>query len=169
MARSDVSGRYGIRAESFRSPVSGRVGLSDEGLRCTWLGETVLRKEAARCALTGRTVAKKYLNGDGQLAPLADLLDGRTAAARSGRELLPLLRPLDEDLAGLTAAEAVRSPSGLYAVCGEVRTRGWFGEKVRYVGLLLRTGDCPAVVGRGVRGYRGSDTEFVIKDELEFG
>lgn len=169
MARSDVSGQYAIPDETFRSPVSGRVALSDEGVRCTWLGESVLRKEAARCTLTGRTMAKNLLNEDGQLALLADLLDGRSAVARNGLDLIPVLRPLDKDLAGVTSAQIVRSPCGLLAVCGEVRTRGWFGEKVRYVGLLLRVGDRPAVIGSGVRGYRGSDAEFVIEDELEFG
>ncbi len=169
MACSDVSGRYGIPAEAFQSSVSGRVGLLDEGLRCTWLGENVLRKEAGRCTLTGRTVAKKQLNTAGQLVPLADLLDGRAEGSRNDRKLIPVLQSLDKDLKGVTSAEVVRSPGGLYAVCGEIRTRGWFGEKVRYVGLLLRIGDRPAVIGHGVQGYREAGADFIIEDELEFG
>lgn len=119
--------------------------------------------------LTGRAVAKVHLNADGQLAPLADLLDGRSKEESDGREFIPMLRQLDGDFADLKAVTFIRSPGGVIAVCGEIRSRGWLGEKVKYIGALLRAGDVPKLLNNGVRGYRGRNSEFVVEDVLEFG
>jgi hypothetical protein len=56
----------------------------------------------------------------------------------------------------------------VFAGCGQDRTRGWFGKKVRYIGALLRDGDEPALLGTGVLGSRGRDGEFVVHEELVF-
>ena len=169
MARSDLSGRYAIPAESFRSPVCGLTGLSDEGARCSWLQERAFKSELGRCALTGRFVAKVHLNADGQLAPLADLLDGRSIDGSDDREWIPILRKLDGVFADLKRVESVRSPGGVIAVCCEIRTRGWLGERVKYIGALLRPGERPKLLNNGVHGYRGGDSEFVIEDVRAFG
>ncbi len=170
MEQSDLSGRWALREHALRLPDS-RIALTVETVGCVWLGAPIARSEAGRCGLTGQIVSMKFLNGDGQLAPLADLLDGVARGVGNNRTLFPSLRQLDPDLAGLTNFLQVCSPGGNQAVLCEVHSKGWFKTKVRYYGLLIRvTGTDIEAVGCGVRGYRDAGNNFVIdQEDLVFG
>jgi len=166
MLRSDVSGKFVVPDKAIRSVVSGRIGLPEEAVRCAWLERPILRAEAATCKLTLKKVAATMLNTDGELAILRDMLDGQSRQATRADDLIPRICPLDESLfAGLTHVWIVRSPrGGKMAVCGE--TRGWLGLKVRFVGLLLKTGEEFEAAGQAVRGYRVGGS-WVLEEEWE--
>jgi len=170
MECSYTSGRWALREHTLRLRHF-KWALTDETVKCAWLDGPVLKSDADRCDLTGLIVSKEFLNSDGQLAPLAELLDGNTRRVSTDPSLIPLLQELDADLAGLTDCSTVKSPGGMLAVCGEVRVRGWLRIKMHYYGLLIRrTGNRIQAVGRGVRGHRDTDGEFVIdQEDLVFG
>ena len=170
LERSDLSGHRALRDHGVRLSDS-RWALADETVKCVWLDEQIPKSEAGRCALTGQTFSKKLLNDLGQLASLADLLDGISGHRHPDPNLASRLRQVDPDLAGLTAVDMIRSPGRVRAICGEVHTKGWFRTKVRYVGLLIRsTPKAISVIGHGVMGYRDERGEFVIEEkDLVFG
>jgi superfamily II DNA or RNA helicase len=177
LARSDVSGRYAVPDQCYRSPVSGKVFLPDEGVRCRWSGARVLRTEAGKCDFTGLVVTKGHLNADGQLKPLADLLDGRLHAVPGyihlglgGDRLLPFLQSLDPDLAGATGGWAVCSPDGrAMAAVLQFEVRGWFSRATEFVGIVVRTHGKSRVIGEGVRGRcDGMSGEFSSRQTLVF-
>ena len=143
----------------------------EEVTKCVWLDEPILKSEAARCRITREIVSKSQLNGEGQLIALAELLDGTARTVRAEPTLIPRLRELDSDFAGLQSVITVQSPGDIRAVCCEVVTRSWLRKKVQYYGLLIRvTPKGIEIVGRGVRGYRDENSEFVIEaDDLVFG
>jgi superfamily II DNA or RNA helicase len=177
MSRSDLSGRYGIPAESSRCPESGLLLLSDEGVRCQWSRARVVPKQTGRCDFTGIRVAQSYLNRDGQLAPLAFLLDGRFnqlsvpvyVEQQSIGPLLRLLCSLDSEFHAATDAWAVRAPDDrVLAVVVEVEVRKWFSRRTDLIGLVLREGDKPRILGTAVQGRRNGNGEFMVETTLEF-
>lgn len=176
LGRSSVSGRYALPAHFHHSPISGLMFLPDEGVRCRWSGIHVLPDEVARCDFTGLTVCKQYLNADGQLKPLADLLDARLTQVDGwfrlgvdGDLVLPALRSLDSDLAGATGGWAVWSPNGRAAAAVvTVEVAGWFRRTTEYIGLVIRAGRPARIIGLGVRGRRDARAEFVSRQTLAF-
>jgi len=170
LERSDLSDRWALREHTIRLRNS-RTAIADETVRCAWLNIPIAESESGRCGLTRQIVSTTFLNGDGQLAPLAELLDGIAGGASTDPILIPSLRHLDRDLAGLSNFLQVRSPGGNRAILCEVHSRSWFRTKVRYYGLLIRaTGAGIEAVGCGVGGYRDADGEFVIdQEDLLFG
>jgi hypothetical protein len=122
-------------------------------------------------------VAKDYLNANGQLKPLADLLDGRlhavpgyTPLGLGGDRLLPFLQSLDPDLAGSTGGWAVCSPDGrAVAAVLQFDVRGWFSRTTEFVGIVARMHGRPRIIGDGVRGRRdGIGGEFSSRVALTF-
>jgi superfamily II DNA or RNA helicase len=177
MVRSDLSGRYAIPTECCRSPVSGSWLLSDEGVRCQWSGARVLPKEAGRCDFTRLRVAHSYLNRDGQLAPLAHLLDGHFhqlsvpvyVEQQSVGPLLRILHSLDSEFHGATDAWAVMAPNNrVRAVVVAVEVRGWFSRRTDLIGLVLKEGDKPRILGNAVQGRADRNGEFLVEATLEF-
>jgi hypothetical protein len=176
LVRSDLSGRCAVQAHACRSPVSRKILLSDEGVRCQWSGARVFPKEAGRCDLTDLAVARIYLNHDGQLAPLADLLDGKHRELdrcfpleESKSHLLRQLRSLDPVFENAIDGWALRSPDGRAAAAVlRVEVRGWFSQHIEFIGVVLRVGDNPRILGKGVQGRRSRTGEFVVSATLEF-
>jgi hypothetical protein len=153
------------------------VFLPDEGTRCLWSGLRVLRTEAATCDFTGLTVARPFLNSDCQLTTLAALLDGQFQAIDNyiqvitdGDKQLTVLQSLDPILAKSTDGWLVASPDGgAVAVVLQIGVRGWFNRSVELIGLVVRTGNPPRVIGRAVRGRRdGHGGEFSARETLAY-
>ena len=118
MVKSASSSRWALRKYAVKLP-NGDWALTDEIAKCVWLDETILKSEAGRCSLTGVIVSKTYLNSDGQLIALAELLDGKSGTARSDPSLIRTLQKLDSDLAGLHVVTVVQSPGKAQAACCE--------------------------------------------------
>ncbi len=153
LLKSDFSDRFVLPEKSVRSAVSKKICIPDETVECTWLEGPIAKAESGVCKLTGCTVAKRFLNLQGELIPLRELLDGNHEGADDPELIAWLKNQANGSLKGLKRVWCSPSPhGGVQAVCGEARTL--LGLRIRFIGMLLRVRGQRDILGRCSVGYR---------------
>jgi superfamily II DNA or RNA helicase len=157
LLKSAVSERYVLPEKAVRSLLTGAVGLPDEMISCAWLEGPILKVESGVCRLTGCTVARRFLNSNGELIALRQLLDGSADNPAEDFALAAwLAQGYPDSFRGLKRVWCLLSPhGGIVAACGEIPALlAFLGRKPRYAGFLVRLREPRAILGRHVMGHR---------------
>ncbi len=153
LAVSALSGRTVLNRFAVCSVLSRRIGLQDEIGYCHWLDGPVLKDELDVCRLTGLTISRPFLNGDSELRPLREMLNGWSSEASSLPKGAQWLRRQHADFRGVKRMWGIRSPSNsVVAAC--VERTGILGLQRRHAGVVIRLGDTPVLLAKTAWGKR---------------
>ena len=158
LERCSLTHRLVDRDLLLNCSLTGQRVLKSESATCLWLDKPITWNLGDFCELTRLWMAKCYLDKNGMLQPLAEMLDGLSPSGNHARnDLIPVLKAIDPRLfAELRGVHAVASPSGkVLALCAELTEKTWLGARTRHAGCLLQCGPQPQIIGHLVIGSRG--------------
>ncbi len=151
---------------------TGKKVLVSETTVCVWQNLPVINRYVGTCELIRLPVANRFLDQNGMLRPLAQILDNKNVhGAFNGDSFLTIIKRVDDKFfTGAFNIKAIRSPGkdDRFVICLSKEKKGWFSNKVIYIGFLLDIKLKETIIGSLVVGIRNDANEWELQDRFIF-